>query len=297
MARNQSLAGKRVFLTGAAPADKPQQHTLGELFAKALVTEGAEVFLVDIKPTVRNLAEQLGARSYVADVTNLVQMEAAAQTANHLMEGIDIVIANAGMADITTFENDPKRYARICAVNETGVYNTIRACMPFIKDKDKYLLVNASNGGIVPLFLMMAYNASKAHAIKLAQSTDLELTGTGARAGVLLLSEHSSPMEDNFKKRLPKMLMKLNPLLKYGHKERDPKYAVAGMLAAVKGRRRRVSVPWYSGFAWYFPALVNWAARAMHRNVQPVADAAREEYENGRFTITEIGETRITRFD
>lgn len=276
MTRKISLTGKRVFLTGVG-----DERGLGFKFAQALRAHGAVVFATDINPNVRTLAERLGAHSFVADATDLVQMEAAAETAIHQMGDIDIVIANAGLADVATFENDPLRYQRVCAVNELGVYNTIRACKPYIKGEGKYILVNASNGGIVPLFLMMAYNASKAHAIKLAQAAHLELIGTGARCGVLLLSEHASPMEDNFKRSLPRRLMELNPLLKYGHKERDAKHAVKGMLRAVEGRRLRTSVPRYSAFAWYFPAVVTWVSRQMHRNIQPVVDASREEYENG----------------
>ncbi len=282
MARKQSLKGKRVFLTGAGPADDSNNRTLGERFAEALAAEGAVLFLVDIKPSVRKVAEQLDAFSFVADVTKLVEMQSAVETAVHWMGGIDAFVANAGMANITTFENDPARYEQIRAVNEIGVYNTISACMPHIKGEGKFGLVNASNGGIVPLFLMMAYNASKAHAIKLAEACNLELKNTGARCGVLLLSEHASPMEDNFKKSLPRLLMKLNPLLKFGHKERDPQNAVNGMLRAIEGRRLYTSVPRYSVFARYFPAVVGWVARAMHRNVRPVADMAREEYENSQ---------------
>ncbi len=287
MVHRQSLAGKRVFLTGAAPADDPDKHTLGELFANALVAEGAEVFLVDIKPSVREFAQRLStqgftAHSFVADVTMLVDMQAAAETAVYYMGGIDVFIANAGMADITTFQNDPARYRRICAVNETGVYNTIQVCMPFIKAEGRFGLVNASNGGIVPLALMMAYNASKAHAIKLAEGCNLEMRGTGARCGVLLLSEHASPMEDNFKKSIPRRLMKDNILLRYGHKERDSQQAVNGMLRAVRGRRLYTSVPRYSAIARYFPAIVGVISRLMHHNVQPAFDMAREEYEQNQ---------------
>lgn len=285
MSRKQPLKGKRVFLTGAAPADNPEQHTLGELFARALVAEGATVFLVDIKESVIEFARSLGGHGYVADLTDLASAQGAARLAREVMGDIDIVIANAGMADVTTFENDPARYDRIIAVNEKATYNTIRACRPFIRRRPegKYVLVNASNGGIVPLLLMGAYNASKAHAIKLAEWCNLELKGTGACAGVLLLSEHASPMEDNFKKNLPRMLMSLNPALKYGHKERDPKHAVAGMLRAVKGRRLYTSVPRYTVLARYFPAIVGWTARRMHQNVQPVVDEAYEEYGSTQF--------------
>ncbi len=280
VARNRiSLEGKRVFLTGAG-----DERGLGAKFAKALVDRGATVFLVDINPNVRSVAANLGERAcaHVADTTDLVQMQVAAEVAVHWMGDIDIVIANAGKADVTTLENDPERYRSVCAVNEQGTYNTIYACKPFIKGEGKFVLSNASNGGIVPLMLMGAYNASKAHVIKLAEWCNLELIGTGARSGVLLLSEHTSPMEDNFKKPIPGLLMKTNRLLGFGHKERDPKHAVKGMLRAIRGRRLYTSVPRYSALARYFPAHVGWTARQMHRNIQPVVDASRFEYESSQ---------------
>lgn len=276
-----SLVGKRIFLTGAAPAEDPSKHTLGELFARALRAEGANLFLVDREHRVQQLGEELDVAYHICDVTDRNKVQYVANLAAHMMGDIDIFIANAGVADITTFENDPERYLRIQAVNETGVYNTIRACMPYMKGEnshEKYGLVNASNGGIVPLALMMAYNASKAHAIKLAECCNLELRGTGARCGVLLLSEHASPMEDNFKKHIPRKLMNDNWLLRLGHKERDARHAVDGMLRAVKGRRLYTSVPRYSEIARHLPSVVGTMSRAMHRRVQPAMHLAREEY-------------------
>lgn len=282
MSRTISLREKRVFLTGVG-----DERGLGFQFAEALIKEGAEVFVTDINPNVHELAKRLGAHSYVADLTKSEQSDAAVAEAVRLMGDIDIVIANAGMANSTTFENDPDRYLRVRDVNELGVYNTIRACKPYLKAPGKYVLVNASNGGIVPLFLMGAYNASKAHAIKLGEWANLELIGTGAHGGVLLLSEHASPMEDNFKTSLPRQLMSRNVLLRKGHKERKPHHAVNGMLRAVKGRRLYTHVPRHTALARHFPSVVAWITRAMHRDIQPVVNLSREEWEEVRDATNE----------
>lgn len=272
-----SLREKRVFLTGVG-----DERGLGFQFAQALIKEGAEVFVTDINPNVHELGKRLGARSYVADLTKSHEVDGAVAEAVRVMGDIDIVIANAGMANSTTFENDPDRYLRVREVNEVGVYNTIRATKPYLKAPGKYVLVNASNGGIVPLFLMGAYNASKAHAIKLGEWANLELIGTGARGGVLLLSEHTSPMEDNFKTSLPRLLMKHNYLLRKGHKERKPHHAVEGMLRAVKGRRLYTHAPRHTVLARYFPAIIAWVTRQMHQDIQPVVDMSREEWDSVR---------------
>lgn len=277
MARKISLAGKRVFLTGVG-----DDRGLGALFAEELASRQATVYCVDINPNVHNVAKRLGDSVYsrVVDVTDYEQVQEVVETAVACMGDIDIVIANAGMADVTTYENDPNRYKRVRDVNELGTYNTIRATKPYIMEPGKYVLVNTSNGSNVSLELMGAYNASKAHANRLGEWLQLELKGTGARAGLLLLSEHSSPMEDNFKRLIPQILMDENPLLKRGHKERDPRHAVDGMVRAIEGRRLYTHVPRYSVMSRYFPALVNWISRAMHRKVKTAVEASRVEYEN-----------------
>lgn len=270
--RRRSLKGNKVFLTGGASG-------LGAMVAKALASKGAIVFLVDKNPDVEQVANQLGFHWEVADVTDLQQMERAAWKAVATMQGLDTVIVNAGIARVVTFEGDPETFRQIIDVNVFGVYNTIRACIPHICHKNGYMLINASMGGIVRLMTMAeGYGASKAAASTLGHAANLELIGTGARAGVVYLAEHDSPMEDIFYDPVPQEFMKKNPFLHHAHKARNPKKAVKAIIRGIERRSHYIFEPRYAMLAGHFPIITNAFVRSMHRDVQSTLQLDRSDY-------------------
>lgn len=270
--RKRSLVGNKVLITGGASG-------LGSMVAESLAKKGATVFLVDKNPAVQNVAINLGAHWAVSDVTNLQQMERVVWKAVATMDGLDTVFANAGIARVVTFEGDPETFRQIIDVNVFGIYNTIRACMPHISHSNGYVLVNASMGGVVRLLLMAeGYGASKAAASTLGHAASLELIGTGARAGVVYLAEHESPMENIFKDPIPQEFMHKNLLLRTAHKARNPKNAVRAIVRGIEYRSHYIFAPRYSMLAGHFPILTNIMVRWMHRDVQSTLDMDRSEY-------------------
>lgn len=259
----RSLMGNKCFITGGASG-------LGAALGAELKARGAKVFLVDKDPKVREVAEKIGAYWAVADVTDRGQMERVAWKAVGRMGGMDTCVANAGIARVVTFQSDPKAFDDTIDVNVTGVYNTIRACIPHIRHRNGYVLTNASAGGVVRLFLMAAgYGASKACASTLGHAAHLELLGTGARAGVIYLAEHETPLEGVFGTDIPQTFMKDNKWLHMGHKARPADRAVNAMVRAIERRSQNTYEPWYVGFACHFPGITNMIAQRMHQNVQP----------------------------
>jgi NADP-dependent 3-hydroxy acid dehydrogenase YdfG len=93
-ALRRSLVGRKVVITGAA-------RGIGEGVARLAVARGARVALIGLEPDrLRVLAEDLGTAAswYEADVRNGTALQSAIDDAAQGMGGLDIVVANAGVA-------------------------------------------------------------------------------------------------------------------------------------------------------------------------------------------------------
>lgn len=291
--RKRSLAGNRVFITGVGR----RIHNLpglGERLAYALAEEGAILFLTGIDTldlqrvtaACNEIGERTGTHAYWAycDVRELQQVVTAVDQAVDCMGGLDTFVANAGIAQFLVIEQgDPQLFMQHALVNYIGVYNTIHACAPYVRHRDGYGLVNASQGGVVALPGMApGYGSTKAAVIKLGEGYNLELVKTGARCGVVLLAEHESPMEEEFKNPSPQLILKYNPLLGRLHRARNPEKAIKAIVRGIERRSLYIDVPRYAGLARCFPAITNWLVRLMVRNPQPAMDAARQALQNSK---------------
>ncbi len=178
----QDLTDKVVVITGAAAG-------IGEATAHRLVAEGARVALVDRdEKAVRNVAESLGthAAAFVADVTDPGAVQRTMTLVIDRFGGIDVVVANAGIVGpVTTFAAmDADAFEQVIDVNVLGVARTVRAALPSVIERRGYVLVIASAAAAIPTPTISAYGVSKAGAEALGRALRMELTETGATAGV-----------------------------------------------------------------------------------------------------------------
>lgn len=281
-AQTDTLRGKAVLITGAASG-------LGKMTATALARRGVKLFLIDIDDSVAEVAYICGKIQEVNGYDSCVGYEACSVTdyglvqeavdrAAELMGGIDIVFANAGIGKVVSLYGDMDIADATIDINFKGVRYTVAAASRYIEASQGYVLVNASMGGVVILPLMgMAYSPSKAAAATFGQAMNLHFTGSGACCGVLYLSEHNTPMENEFSNPLAKQLFRDNKLLRYGHKKRNPLNAVNAIIRAMEKRSLSVHEPGYTRLARYFPALVNWIVRRyMVRDMRGTLDLARQ---------------------
>ena len=78
-------------------------------------------------------------------MTDRDQVEAAVAAAVAELGGLDVVVANAGVAaQLPLVGGNPEVMERTLAVNVLGVYNTLRAAGPHISHPDGYALPVAS---------------------------------------------------------------------------------------------------------------------------------------------------------
>src|SRR4051794_3207824 len=123
-----SLSGKVALVTGAA-------RGIGFATAKELVGRGASVVVLDLsEEAVDQAVAQLGAQAYgvAADVTDADAMHAAVAEAVERFGGLDVIVANAGIASraSTARVAEPDQFERVIDVNLLGVWRSVRAALP-----------------------------------------------------------------------------------------------------------------------------------------------------------------------
>jgi NAD(P)-dependent dehydrogenase (short-subunit alcohol dehydrogenase family) len=179
------VAGQVVLITGAA-------RGIGAATARELHARGARVALVGLEPELLNaLAAELGphAAAFEADVTDRAALDAAVAGTVARFGGIDVVIANAGVAPVGTLATlDDAAWDRTIEVNLLGVHRTIRAALPHVIERRGYVLPIASLAAAIHLPMMSAYAASKAGVEALANALRVELAPRRVAVGCAYFS-------------------------------------------------------------------------------------------------------------
>lgn len=184
------LIGTRVLITGAA-------RGIGAATAKRLYARGASVVLAGIEPgELARVAHECGdALAVLCDVRDRDQVDAAVEAAVEQLGGLDVVIANAGVAtQLALVGGGPTIFERTLEVNLLGVYYTLRAAGPHIAHPRGYALAITSLAAAVHPPLLGAYSASKAGVEALADALRAELARSGARVGVAYFAELDTDM-------------------------------------------------------------------------------------------------------
>ena len=172
---------KVVFITGGA-------RGIGAETAKQLVAKGAKVSLVGLEPDElsQRVAElgQANATFFECDVTDLEATRAAVDGTVERFGGIDVVVANAGIAAATPLMGgDPKIFDTIVSVNLGGVYRTLHATLPHVTARRGYILPVASLAAAMHAPIMGAYAATKAGVEAMSNSLRTEIAHTGTKVG------------------------------------------------------------------------------------------------------------------
>lgn len=177
---NQDLTGKVVFITGAA-------RGIGEETARRAAARGAHVAAVGLEPDrLAALVSELGPGHCWAecDVTDQASLDAAVATTRSTLGGIDVVVANAGVANHGTVSQSPAdAVARTIEVNLVGVSRTVSATVAEVEKRGGYLLLVSSLAAFTALPGMAAYCGAKAGVENYANALRLELAHKGVAVG------------------------------------------------------------------------------------------------------------------
>lgn len=247
-----TLTGKVAFITGAA-------RGIGAETARALHARGVRLVLTDLdEAPLRELEAELagseldGGQSDIlaiaCDVCDLPAMEAAATQAVERFGGIDLVLANAGIASYGSVMGvDPATFKRVLDINVLGVFHTVRATLPSVIERDGYVLVVSSLAAFAAAPGLAAYNASKAGVEHFANALRLEVKHQGVDVGCAHMSWIDTPLVQDVKNDLSafnKMLAKMPYPL---NRTTSVDVCVDAFVKAMEKRSRHVYVPGWVG--------------------------------------------------
>jgi NAD(P)-dependent dehydrogenase (short-subunit alcohol dehydrogenase family) len=271
-----SLQDKVVFVTGGA-------RGIGAEVARRLRSKGAKLVLTDLGAAeLATLATELGedrVLTVVADVRDLSAMQAAAAKAIERFGGIDVVVANAGIASYgSLLQVDPEMVKRVLDVNLLGVFHTARATVPALIERRGYLLIVSSLAAFAAAPTMAPYDMSKAGNEHLANALRLEFGYQGVSVGSAHMawidtamvrdSKADMPTFDAFLARLPWPLNKTTSVDK----------CADAFVKGIEGRASHVYCPrWVGALRWLKPVLSTSAGelpvRKLTAELMPQMDA------------------------
>jgi NAD(P)-dependent dehydrogenase (short-subunit alcohol dehydrogenase family) len=250
-----SLNGKVVFITGGA-------RGVGAEVARRLRRKGAKLVLTDVDAApLAELAAELGGEAHVltapADVRDLPAMQRAAGEAVARFGGIDVVLANAGIASFgSVLQVDPDAFRRVIDINVVGVFNTVRATLPAVIERRGYVLVVSSLAAFTSAPGLSAYHASKAGAEYFANTLRLEVAHRGVDVGSAHMSWIDTPLVQDAKADLStfrEMLTRMPGPLKQTTTVAD---CGAAFVKGIEGRKKRIYCPgWVGAFRWIRPLV------------------------------------------
>ena len=175
-----------VLITGALGG-------IGAATALAFAELGARTALVDLRadgagPLVEDIRAAGGdALALEADVREPAQLEAAVAAALRRFGPIDVVIANAGIADQSSVAGgDPAAWRAVVETNVLGTLYTVRAVLPTMLERGRgHVFLTASVSGRETYVGEPAYIASKWAQVGFAHALRQELMEAGIRVTVV----------------------------------------------------------------------------------------------------------------
>jgi 2-hydroxycyclohexanecarboxyl-CoA dehydrogenase len=130
------------FVTGAG-------RGIGRAIALKLASAGARVAVADLhEAAARDVAAECGKHSAAirADVTDPESVRAAITQAERMLGPIDVLVNNAGWDKMEPFiESTEETWARVIAINLTGVLNCTKAVLPGMVERGRGRIVSISS--------------------------------------------------------------------------------------------------------------------------------------------------------
>jgi NAD(P)-dependent dehydrogenase (short-subunit alcohol dehydrogenase family) len=172
------LSGKTVFITGAA-------RGIGAQVARLAAARGARVACVGLEPQLlKEVATEVDGLWYECDVTDQSTLDEAAAATMSRFGSIDVVVANAGIANLGTVALGPvDALVRTVEVNLLGVMRTVSATLPHVTAARGHFLLVSSAAAFTAMPGMAAYCASKAGVEQFGNVLRLEQKHNGVTVG------------------------------------------------------------------------------------------------------------------
>ena len=240
MAVTYSPSGKVALITGAA-------RGIGFETARQLHAKGASVAVLDLdREEAQRACEAIGERTLAidADVTDSAAMRLAVHDVVERFGGLDIVVANAGIAPPVRpmTKIGAEAFERVIEIDLLGVWRTVHAALPQVVERRGHVVVIASIYAFVNGVLASPYAISKAGVEQLGRALRAELQIHGASASTAYFGFIDTDMvRDAFEDRVVQKLEEMYP--RWLLKRLPPSAAGAAIVAGIERRAPRIVLP------------------------------------------------------
>ena len=195
------LQGKAAVVVGAG---QTPGETIGNGRAMAVLfaREGASVLCVDriadrAEETAAMITAEGGTASFLAaDITRAADCQRIVDEAKARLGRLDILINNVGIGggDAPAHRLEEPVFDRILSVNLKGMWLTIKAALPVMREQGGGAIVNISSLAAVGGGIQLAYEVSKAGVNRLTTSVAQSNARYGIRANAIMMGYIDTPM-------------------------------------------------------------------------------------------------------
>lgn len=225
--------GTRAIVTGAS-------RGIGRATAKALAARGARVGLLSRGDEgLRQLAEELGGEPVVlqSDVADRESVFGAVERFVEEAGGLEIVVANAGIAHYGPFRDQPIEHAEeMVRINLLGTMYTVDAALERMLDRAVgHVVIVSSGAGLRAFPWAAAYGATKSAQRAFAEALRHELSGTGVSVTTVYPGEVKTELHSHELDRMPDWYRRDDAI--------EPEQVAGAIVRAVEEDRRSVVVP------------------------------------------------------
>lgn len=192
---------------------------IGAAAVRAFVRSGYTVSFLYEKndAAARALADETGAAALRCDVADTEAVAAAVAA----IPPVDVLVNNAGISHVGLISQiSPEQWDRLFAVNVKGVYNTVRAVLPAMLQKQSGAVINVSSmWGQAGASCEAAYSATKGAVIALTQALARELGPSGIRVNAVSPGMIETDMNAHLSEEDKAALAEQTPLGRVGRPE------------------------------------------------------------------------------
>jgi 3-oxoacyl-[acyl-carrier protein] reductase len=200
---------------------------IGEVIARLLAGEGAQVVLVDVqeeklKSVCRSIQEAGGeAHYFVADVSQLAEAQRVCDEVVNRLGRIDHLVNNAGITrDALLLRLKEEDWDAVLAVNLKGVFNFSKAALRTMVNQRSGRIVNISSVvGVMGNAGQTNYAASKAGVIGFTRSLAREVAGRGITVNCVAPGYIATPMTERLPEEVKKAFLEIIPMKRFGQPE------------------------------------------------------------------------------
>ena len=183
----ENLQGKVALITGGSKG-------IGLGIAEQMVQKGMKVAITSRS---QKIADEVAAKlnssfpnstiGIAADVVDYSAQTASVQKVLDHWGQLDALIANAGVGHFVPIdEMTADQWNQTIDINLTGVFNSVKASIPALKESEGYIITIASLAGTNFFARGAAYNASKFGLVGFSQAIMLDLRHAGVKVSTIM---------------------------------------------------------------------------------------------------------------